>query len=383
MSAVSDERLGSRSSNDSWNEWRVDWRRLGRRALIAGMAAVAFVTLYMNATGRQYALDFRGGMWHAGKSLLDGTSPYPAPVVSRLLSPGNAFIPPPLLAVIAIPFSVLPFGFAIMLWNVLCVASCAAALRVLGVRDWRVYVVALCSFPLIASLILGQPDGLFALAAAVAWRYRDSSKGAVAVGALIAAKLLAWPLLVWLLVTRRVRSAAVAAVSAVGFVLGSWACIGFKGLGSYANLLSADAHAFEARSQSVVAAAMRLGLPEATARILAIAFAVAVAAAVIRSARTRDEGWFTATLLLGLLISPILWSHYLVVLLVPLAITRPRLDRLWLLLAVFWLSPLEPPKTVAQIILVLLTAAALGVRSGSKPALEPAASIAAAQPGTT
>ena len=54
-----------------------------------------------------------------------------------------------------------------------------------------------------------------------------------------------------------------------------------------------------------------------------------------------------------------------------------------LLLAVFWLSPLEPPKTVAQIILVLLTAAALGVRSGSKPALEPAASIAAAQPGTT
>ena len=120
--------------------------------------------------------------------------------------------------------------------------------------------LALCSFPFVSSLALGQPDGLLALLAAVAWRDRDRSRGAVAAGVLIAAKLLAWPLVLWLLVTRRVRSAAVCVASCGGHAGLSWALLGFQGLTAYPRLLAADAHAFEGRAHSFFTLLARSGV---------------------------------------------------------------------------------------------------------------------------
>ena len=344
--------------------WEVEWHRLGRWALMASLVTLAAMTLCRNALGTKYGFDFHGGTWEAGQDLLAGRSPYLIPNAHTLLVAGNAFITPPMLAVVSIPFSVLPFGLGVALWNLLCAGALVGALVLLGVRDWRVYLLALCSFPFMSSVILGQPDGLFALAAAVAWRYRDSWRGAMAVGVLIAAKLLAWPLLLWLLVTRRIRCSLIALVSAAALLLLSWAAIGFKGLVDYPKLLAADAQAFAARSNGVVAGAMRLGASEQLATGLAIACAAAVAFAIVRLARGSDQGYFAAAIIAGLLASPVLWSHYLVLLLVPLAICRPRLDRLWLLTAAFWLSPFENPHAW-QIGLVLLTVTTIAIAASS------------------
>ena len=343
----------------------IDWRRLGRRALILCTAVAAVIELYRNARLAGYGFDFHGGAWRAGSDVLAGRSPYPQADPSSLLARGNEFITPPPLAVFAIPFSLLPYWLGVALWNVSSAIGFAGALRVVGIRDWRVYAVALCSWPFVVSLIMGQPDGLFALLAAVAWRWRGSQRGAVACGALIAAKLFALPLLVWLLATRRFRLAAIGAASAGGLLVASWACIGFKGLGTYPSLLAADARAFETRSHSVVAAAMRLGASEQVARVLAVVVAAAVAGAMVRGARRSDLGYFAAALLVGLMASPILWSHYLVLLLVPLAVARPRLDVVWLLTALFYLSPIEPPPSDLQVIVVLLTASAIAIRAVS------------------
>ena len=344
----------------------INWPRFARRALLASLAAVAVTTVVRNALGGGYGVDFHG-IWRAGHDLLAGQSPYLAPHWRTLLVASNAFIPPPPLAVLAAPFSVLPFAGAVAVWNLLCVGAFAGALRLVGVRDLRVYVVALCSFPLVASVGLGQPDGLFALGAAVAWRYRDRGRGALAVGALIAAKLLAWPLLLWLVLTRRARCSLIAMASALGLLAASWALIGFQGLLDYPRLLAADAHAFETRSHSVVAMMMRFGASAPVAGLLAIGCAVVVALAVIRLSRRSDLGFFTAALTAGLLLSPVLWSHYLVLLLVPLAIRRPRLDGAWLLTAVFWLSPVEPARGW-QIVLVLLAAGAIALSPASRSA---------------
>ena len=81
--------------------------------------------------------------------------------------------------------------------------------------------------------------------------------------------------------------------------------------------------------------------------------AVLVSAVAVKRARDRDLARFTAALLAGILMSPILWDHYIVVLFVPLAVRQPRLSRSWLLLSLLWLSPSEPPATVAQVMLVL------------------------------
>ena len=119
---------------------------------------------------------------------------------------------------------------------------------------------------------------------------------------------------------------------------------------------------------------MRFGASAPLAGLLTIGCAVVVALAVIRLSRRSDLGFFTAALIAGLLLSPVLWSHYLVLLLVPLAIRRPRLDGAWLLTAVFWFSPVEPAHGW-QIVLVLLAAGAIALLAGqplSQPAVAPA-----------
>lgn len=323
-------------------------------------AAMAALTIYVAATGDIWGFDFRGGIWAAGRDVLAGRSPYVAPDAAKLLAQGNAYIPPPLLAFLFSPLALLPFVPAVVAFGVACTAALVFALRIVGVRDWRVYGLALTSFPFVASLGMGQPDGVLALGVALAWRYRSSWRGAVALGIVIALKLLAWPLLLWLVLTRRFREAAVAAAVAVGGILGSWSLIGFAGLAQYGRLLDADATAFATRSHSVAAAALRLGTSQHAARLIAVLVAAAVAVIVVRLGTDRDLALFTAALAFGLLASPIMWTHYVVALYVPLAVAHRR-PEVWLLTIPYWLSPLEPPPHVWKVFLVLLLTVALSV----------------------
>ena len=57
-------------------------------------------------------------------------------------------------------------------------------------------------------------------------------------------------------------------------------------------------------------------------------------------ARQGDEPRsFTCAVAATLALSPIVWLHYLVLLLVPLAISRPRFSVIWLLPILLWSSP--------------------------------------------
>jgi hypothetical protein len=336
-------------------------------------ALLAAFTMYGNAKSHAYGFDFRGGVWAASRDVLAGRSPYPPPEAEKLLAVGNAYIAPPLLAVLSVPLSLLPFVPALVVWDVACTAALVLALRILGVRDWRVYGLALTSFPFVAGVVLGQPGGLLALGAAVAWRYRSSWRGAAAVGIVIALKLLAWPLLLWLVVTRRFRQAGVATAVALAATAGSWALIGFKGLLEYPRLLAADVTAFQARSHSVVAAALRLGATAQVAKLLALLVAAALAATVWRLASDRDLGAFAAALAFGLLTSPILWLHYLVILFAPLAVAHRRAGAVWLLTFAYWISPTEMPSHVWKVVAVLALTATLSVLSARRVRGAPAA----------
>lgn len=336
----------------------VDWRRLTVWATMALAVVFSLTTVLLTLRGTEYGFDFRG-LWRAGGALLAGHPIYPAATRHALEYPGNALVAPPVLAVLAAPFSLLPFWIAVAVWNLLCAAGLVSGLRVLGIRDLRLLVLAAGSFPAVSSFVLGQPEGLFVLLAALAWRRRDRDAGALAVGGLIALKLIAWPLLVWLLVTRRYRGAAVAAGSALVLVGGSWALAGFNGLSDYLGLLGRDSAVFAGRSHSLIALALHLGAsPPGTTAVLVIG-TLAASAVVLVSGRGADRAWFGAMLVAGLLSSPVVWAHYLLVLVVPLAIGRRQLTVLWLAFAAgFWVSPTEQGDTV-QIAAVLLLAVAL------------------------
>jgi alpha-1,2-mannosyltransferase len=276
----------------------------------------------------------------------------------------NAFIPPPMFAVLAIPFALLPWTLAVVLWNLVCVSCFAGSLYLVGVRDWRLFVLASCSFPFVSSLGFGQTEGPLALGIAAAWRWRTSPSGAIAVGAVVAAKLLVWPLIIWLLLTRGLRATGLALASAAALLGAGWACIGFKGLLAYPSLLVADAHAFEERTHSITSGLMRLGASIAPAQMLAVLIACLVVIATLRGSGSSERSLFLTAIAFSLLSSPLLEMHYITLLLIPLAIVRPRLDLLWLFaINVFWLSPLEPPRTVWQIALVLLSVTVVVMRA--------------------
>ena len=192
----------------------IDWHRFARRALLAALAVVAAITVVRNALGGGYGLDFHG-IWRAGHDLLAGHSPYLAPDWRTLLVASNAFIPPPPLAVLAAPFSVLPFAGAVAACGTCSVgrrgrAAPGGRTRPFGSTWWR------C-----AHSPRRQRRARSTRRAVRARRRRRLAlprpgRGALAVGALIAAKLLAWPLLLWLLVTRRARCSLIAMASALG-----------------------------------------------------------------------------------------------------------------------------------------------------------------------
>src|ERR671934_271434 len=127
-------------------------------------AAMTALTIYLGTKGHIWGFDFRGGAWAAGRDVLAGRSPYPAPDPAKLLAQGNAYIPPPLLAFLCGPLALLPFVPAVVVFGVACTAALVLALRIVGVRDWRVYGLALTSYPLVVSLGTDRDLALFAAA---------------------------------------------------------------------------------------------------------------------------------------------------------------------------------------------------------------------------
>jgi hypothetical protein len=293
--------------------------------------------------GRHLGFDYRP-LWGASHDLFHGASPYPAPHTAALHNE-QQFVYPPVAAVLAAPLAVFPFGVAAALFAALEVAATVVTLRVLDVRDWRCYGVTFLWYPVLQNFLLGSITSLLALALAVGWRYRDSRRISVFVSAaLIATKVFLWPLLFWLAATRRWRTVLQAlglALAAVGL---SWALVGFGGMTSYPRLLDELSRLESWKSYSAVALGLVLGLSTGEARALAIIAGAAVIAAMFvigylrRNEAESDRQTFVLAIAAAFFFSPIVWTHYLALLVVPIAIARRTLTPLWFAPLAMWVT---------------------------------------------
>jgi hypothetical protein len=268
----------------------------------------------------------------AAGSILHGHSPY-------VYRADETYAYPPLVGLLAAPFHALSAGVATLLWTLLSLAAIGAALWLLGTRDWRCYALA-AVYPITRSAVdLGTIGPFLLLAVAVVWRWRDHvATAGAATGAAVALKLFLWPLAVWLALTRRLRAAVAAVGFAVAFVVLPWAALGFDGLAGYPGLLRHLADDEATSSYSLVAIGVRLHLPESVATVFSLLVAAAILLAAVRVARDerrgpreQDVATLTLALAAALAASPIVWVHYFLLLLVPLALTRPRLSPVWFL----------------------------------------------------
>ena len=284
--------------------------------------------------------DVRFAYLPAAELVLDGESPYPA-VDDPVLEDQKGYVYPPQLVLLLVPLTVLPVPVASFLVALGMLALVFATLYVLEIRDLRCYAAAAIWVPAISGVLLGNVSIPLAFALAVVWRYRDAVwPPAVSLGLAVSAKLLLWPVFVWALAMRRLRTVALALGLGALVTLVAWAVIGFAGLTEYPDLLERLSEIQSERSYSIVGMASTLGLSEGIGRAVTLAVGLALLVGCVVLARRGDEERsFTCAVAATLALSPIVWLHYLVLLLVPLAILRPRFSLIWLLPVVLWVSP--------------------------------------------
>jgi alpha-1,2-mannosyltransferase len=294
-------------------------------------------TLIMASLIRQpgFGWDFRA-FYLGSRHYLDGVSPYPGHSLAALALKQGFVYPAPAAALFA-PFALLPYPLAVSLWFALSVGAIAGALRLLGVRDWRCVGALLLTHPAEQALRLGTLMPVLTLLLALLWKYRDRVGTAAALAAvLIVSKLFLLPMLAWLVVTRRLKTAVLATAVAITACLLGWLPIHLSTITSYPSLLRALAGYEQTFSYSLTSLGVALGVSATAATLVAVA-ATAVLLGWAAASRENDFLAFRLALAASFVLSPIVWGHYYVLLIVPLAVTRPRLSALWL--AAIWIKP--------------------------------------------
>ena len=354
---------------------RVAARRVGEWFVFGFLPLLVFcwwLAFAMFDPAGDWAFDFRQ-FWQGGNDVVNGVSPYPTPAM--LATAGDHLgpvgiqevfrFPYPAAAALAFaPFGALDLDVAAALWSGLLIVSLFAAVWILGVRDWRVMGVVIASAPVIAAVRIGTLTPILILLLAIAWRWRDrvwiaGSSLAMA----ISMKLFLWPLVVWLAATRRWAAAVITAGLALTLTFGAWAAIGFEGLAEYPDLVRTLSDVVADRGFSLVALGVEAGLPEAVAEALPwlIGLALLGCVVVVAGRNDGDQPAFSVAIVASIALTPIVWQHYFALLVLPLALARPRLSAAWALLMAFWLVPAqENGGDLWPIVAVVILAAMVG-----------------------
>ena len=191
-----------------------------RLSWVAGTVVLAFAAIaaVVVASALPAGYDFHA-YWLAGRNLLTGARLYPGP--ETILGLPDEFRYLPIVALIFVPFALLPYGVALVAWTALQLAV-ATAIGVALIRPLpaasRPWLAAAYVFflGLVLEVTLGNVNLLSLALALLAWRFRDR---AVVAGVILAAavglKFLPLTLLLFYVASGRWRVVLTGAV--VGF----------------------------------------------------------------------------------------------------------------------------------------------------------------------
>jgi hypothetical protein len=221
---------------------------------------------------------------------------------------------PYLSALPFVPLATLPTDAGVVVFFVISVSAIVSACMAGPRGDPWLAVLVLCASFTITGLQLGSLSPLLFAGAVFLWRLRNRPAAfAVVAAAVVVSKLFLAPLLLWPLLAGRRRAFAYATALTAAVLLAGFA-VGPLSLGSYLHLLS-QLGAHEARAGfGLIGALMNAGLSTAAAQGIAAGIgAVVVGMSYLHWRRAHDERvLYCAALTASLLASPVLWSHYLV-----------------------------------------------------------------------
>jgi alpha-1,2-mannosyltransferase len=334
---------------------RVDGARVGPRHLVtlfAVWAAAVAAHIWYGDRHRFFDFDIYYGAvrwWAQGHDVYSYSQP--DPVQGSL-----GFTYPPCAALLLRPFAEMPLGAAQAAFGALSVAALIVAVWYVvapvsvryGYPSWFGVALALpvASWlePVRETFTFGQINfillGLVVVDLLVAVPRRSRLAG-VGIGLAAAIKLTPAIFVVYLLLTRRWRAAATAAVTALAANLAGAALLWHDTWRFWTDLLwrtERIGHPERLENQSLMGALARLGDGGAAKTIIWVLLAVLVMGYGLRRARRAalagDEvTGLTLTALVGCLVSPVTWSHHLLwfapalVVLVDVAADRRRTAR--------------------------------------------------------
>jgi hypothetical protein len=195
--------------------------------------------------------------------------------------------------------------------------------------SWRIrlvtFAVAAWCAPILVDLNLGNVSLIVTFAAVVGWRWLDRPLGGIAVGASLMLRPTMGLVWGWWLLRGLWRPIAwgLAAV-AVLFVV-SLPFVGISGWTDYLVVVRNVANVTGVpRNADLSSALVLLGVPTEAAEMgLLVGYVVALVA-VIYSLRRDRELSYVVTAMATMLLSPLLWNHYLALLIIPAAFLASR-----------------------------------------------------------
>jgi len=291
----------------------------------------------------------------AAHALVHGHSPYVQPTVHHLAG-DQRFVYPAPVGLLFAPFNLLGPTASSLVYLFLSAVAVVVAVRLLGVTDWRIAGLALIGGGVYDSFVNGAIGPFLLLLLAAAWHYRERKVSGVLLALAAAAKLFLWPVLLWPIIARRPRVVLVAAAT-LAAIVGLWALLDLRGLTEYATTLRVLDHLEAPQSYSPAAFALAVGAPSWLAHLVPAVLAVG---GVVWLFRQRDDRkLLSGAVILALIVTPILWLHYLALLVIPLALAWPRLSPAWALPVALWATSTPEASGAVWKIVFALTVIAL------------------------
>ena len=300
--------------------------------------AVAVFVLATAATlavaGNSLGYDFLA-YHNAASRLLAGQPPYDMSYV--IAGQFGLFFYPPTFLLLTIPFGLLPAAPATLLWIEMLLVAFGVGVAVMPVAvrtRWLIVLLAGLSWPFLYDVKLGQVGTLLFLLFAVGWRNLDRPAILGLTGAIGAAiKIQPGLVLAWALLTRRWLAVVAGAVVLVLLAVAATLLAGPQAWADFLTILARVADPITTPHNCTLGAvAYQLGVPRDVAAMIQWAGSGLVVLAVVFAALRRSAApSYLVVVVATQMLSPILWDHYAMLLLLPVAWLVDR-GRTWAVL---------------------------------------------------
>ncbi len=325
------------------------------RHLLLGVALAVVGCLWLVAglvafpDGENWGYDFQAYTGAAQRLGTEGTL-YQSETLDGPYRPGpyGLYMYAPPLGIAIAPLAELELDVGMAAWHLLRIIALVAACGLLPVPGWvrlATFGVAALSLGVTRDLLLGNVSVLLLLPLAAAWRWLDRPFGAIAQALAMAVRPTLGVLLLWQLLRRQWRAVAWTIGAGLVLIVLTLPFVGLEGYRDYLTVLrNLGGVTGVEHNLDISTAFLTLGADEQLAELALLAgYGLAIAAIGLSLRREPDLG-FVVTATASLLLSPLLWDHYLAMLVLPAAYLAAR-GRTWglLLPLLSWLPPIAAP----------------------------------------